>query len=167
MGTARNRKGKMVVLKVVNYEQLSAKDFERLQQEGAIMRNMRIDKCDFIVKFNDSWLKRDLTRIYLEMEFCAGGDVKHIMKALSEKPLTENQIKIVCIDMLFALEYLHAKKWIHRDIKAANILIDQGGHCKLADFGLSYIKGNDSSNRAKSGKIGTGHWMAPGTFHLV
>lgn len=51
--------------------------------------------------------------------------------AICERTLTEEQIAIVLKQSLYGLEYLHAKRKIHRDIKSGNILINHDGDCKL------------------------------------
>ena len=57
------------------------------------------------------------------------------------------------------LEYLHVHKVVHRDIKGANILVDNKGVCKLADFGSAKVTclKNDQLNSL----TGTANWMAP------
>jgi serine/threonine protein kinase len=51
--------------------------------------------------------------------------------AICERTLTEEQIAIVLKQSLYGLEYLHAKRKIHRDIKSGNILINHDGDCKV------------------------------------
>jgi serine/threonine protein kinase len=51
--------------------------------------------------------------------------------------LSENQIAFVCRSSLNALAFLHFNHYIHRDIKAANILLNHNGNVKLADYGCS------------------------------
>jgi len=63
------------------------------------------------------------------------------------------------------LEYLHARNTIHRDIKGANILVDNNGICKLTDFGtakriVSLVENVDDSKYTPSIR-GTVNWMAP------
>jgi serine/threonine kinase 3 len=57
------------------------------------------------------------------------------------------------------LKYLHERKKIHRDIKAANILLDQKGNAKLADFGVSSSALN--TNAKFRTHIGSPYWMSP------
>lgn len=67
------------------------------------------------------------------LEFCAGGAVDCIMIDL-EKPLTEPQIAYVTRNVCQALEYLHARSIIHRDLKAGNILLTFDATVKLGNI---------------------------------
>jgi STE20-like kinase len=67
------------------------------------------------------------------IEYCEGGAVDDIMMSL-EKPLTEPQIKCICCEMCEALQFLHNRFVIHRDIKAGNVLLTADGHVKLGAF---------------------------------
>ena len=84
------------------------------------------------------------------MEYCSVGSVIDLIR-ISKKTLNEvinelksyvfnflkDQIASIIHSTLKGLEYLHKHKKIHRDIKAANILLDHQGNAKLADFGVS------------------------------
>jgi thousand and one amino acid protein kinase len=66
------------------------------------------------------------------MEYCAGGSLTDIMSK-TKKPLTEDQISLVCESVLKGLSYLHESGKIHRDIKPDNILINAQGQAKLGN----------------------------------
>merc|ERR1719361_1939364 len=124
-----------------------------LEQEVTIMQKCQ---CPYIVNFKGAWLRDD--NIWIAMEYCGGGGVLDIMRAL-KLPLTQEQIGVVLRETLKALEYVHKQKLIHRDIKAGNILLNHKGQCKLADFGVSYIC-DATMDKAKT-ILGTPYWMAP------
>lgn len=64
------------------------------------------------------------------MEFCGGGSVSDL-EDITDEPLTEEQIGVICREALRGLEYIHSQKKIHRDIKAGNILLTKTGDIKL------------------------------------
>ncbi|XP_068424858.1 STE20-like serine/threonine-protein kinase isoform X2 [Clinocottus analis] len=114
--------------------------------------------CDHhhIVKLLDAFYFEG--KLWILIEFCAGGAVDAIMLEL-ERPLTEPQIRVVCRQTLEALSYLHENKVIHRDLKAGNILLSLNGEVKLADFGVSAK--NTKTFQRRDSFIGTPYWMAP------
>ncbi|KAM6294622.1 STE20-like serine/threonine-protein kinase [Aegotheles albertisi] len=97
-------------------------------------------------------------RLWILVEFCPGGAVDAAILEL-EKGLTEEQIRVVCKQLLLALQYLHGCKIIHRDVKAGNVLLTLDGDVKLADFGVSAK--NSSTVQRRVSFIGTPYWMAP------
>uniref|UniRef100_A0A8C1NYS6 non-specific serine/threonine protein kinase n=1 Tax=Cyprinus carpio TaxID=7962 RepID=A0A8C1NYS6_CYPCA len=114
--------------------------------------------CDHpnIVKLLDAFYYE--SKLWILIEFCGGGAVDAVMLEL-ERPLTEQQIKVVCKQTLDALQYLHDSKVIHRDLKAGNILLTLDGDVKLADFGVSAK--NTKTIQRRDSFIGTPYWMAP------
>jgi serine/threonine kinase 38 len=68
------------------------------------------------------------------MEYLPGGD---LMTLLQKKDiLSENETKFYIAELALAIDSVHKLKYIHRDLKPDNILIDKKGHIKLSDFGL-------------------------------
>jgi serine/threonine protein kinase len=64
------------------------------------------------------------------MDYCALGSIKDLILT-GEEPLDEEQIKFVIFNAVKALTYLHSQNIIHRDVKAANILLNERGEVKI------------------------------------
>jgi serine/threonine protein kinase len=69
------------------------------------------------------------------MEYCTRGDMGQRLRA--EKKFPEQRVKLYIAEIILAIEELHRHNVIYRDLKPENILIDENGHLKLVDFGLS------------------------------
>ncbi|XP_016103150.1 serine/threonine-protein kinase 10 isoform X2 [Sinocyclocheilus grahami] len=110
----------------------------------------------YIVKLLDAFFYDN--KLSIMIEFCPGGAVDATMLEL-DRGLEEPQIRVVCKQMLEALQYLHSMKIIHRDLKAGNILLTLDGDIKLADFGVSAK--NTKTLQRRDSFIGTPYWMAP------
>lgn len=81
----------------------------------------------------DSSLDDDYLNIFLE--YVPGGSVTALLRNYGafEEPLVKNFVR----QILQGLDYLHERDIIHRDIKGANILVDNKGGIKISDFGIS------------------------------
>jgi serine/threonine protein kinase len=71
--------------------------------------------------------------------------------------LDATQKTIVALGVACGMEFFHSKRLIHRDLKSLNILLDEDGHPRIADFGLSRVWGDCVMTQ----KVGTKQWMAP------
>jgi serine/threonine protein kinase len=69
------------------------------------------------------------------MEFAAGGDLYDKLQAARQFPLSDARIYIA--QVLLALEHIHDKSFVHRDLKLENLLISHDGAIKLTDFGFA------------------------------
>lgn len=70
------------------------------------------------------------------MDYCEGGSLRQVLDR--HGPLSENLVASIAESILKALEYLHRQGISHRDLKAANVLVDAGGRVKLGDFGVAF-----------------------------
>ncbi|TPX71930.1 hypothetical protein SpCBS45565_g00911 [Spizellomyces sp. 'palustris'] len=89
----------------------------------------------FVVKLYFSFQSRD--NLYLVMEYLNGGDCAALIKAVG--CLDEKWAGQYIAEVVLGLEFLHSRGIVHRDLKPDNLLIDQDGHVKLTDFGLSRV----------------------------
>lgn len=97
-------------------------------------------------------------QLWVLLELCSGGALDDILIDL-EQGFAEDQIRSCCFQMTKALQYLHGKMVIHRDLKAGNVLLKEDGTVKLTDFGVSAL--NKKMDEKRSTFIGTPYWMAP------
>jgi len=101
---------------------------------------------------------------YIVMEFIENGSLEKIIKRHGLLP--ESLVNVYISQVLNGLEYLHRQGVIHRDIKAANLLISTDGSIKLADFGVATKVSDLSSDNPDDAFAGTPYWMAPEVIQM-
>ncbi|BCR89603.1 putative serine/threonine protein kinase [Aspergillus chevalieri] len=101
------------------------------------------------------------SQLWLVCEYCPGGSVRTLMRATGDR-LDEKFIIPVARELAIGLRAIHDAGIIHRDIKAANILIHEEGRLQICDFGVAGVLQSQVDKR--STWIGTPHWMPPEMF---
>ncbi|XP_073054457.1 probable serine/threonine-protein kinase At1g54610 [Primulina eburnea] len=124
--------GKIVALKKVRFDNLEPESVRFMAREILILR--RLDHPN-IVKLHGLVTSRMSCSLYLVFDY-----MEHDLAGLSSSPgikFTEPQVKCYMHQLLSGLEHCHNRHVLHRDIKGSNLLIDDGGVLKIADFGLA------------------------------
>lgn len=142
----------VVAVKVVNLEH-SDEDIDLLAQEIFFLAELR---SPYITNYITT-LTEDVS-MWIVMEYCGGGSCADLLKNIYSNGLPEKKVAFITSEVLKGLIYLHEQKKIHRDIKAANILLTDEGKVKLGDFGVS---GQIKATLKRGTFVGTPYWMAP------
>lgn len=151
-----DQQGKEYAMKLISKAAIQKEPYlvEYLDGEIECMKTM---DCPYIIKLYETLSDNDY--IYLLLEFCDGGDLVGYQGDLKEKVYSLDKATFFLADVIKGLEYLHAKGYLHRDLKLQNVLRSTiGGKevCKLADFGFSKpMKDTGGTN------LGTEQFKAP------
>ncbi|KAF2655270.1 protein kinase byr2 [Lophiostoma macrostomum CBS 122681] len=136
---------------------------EALKHEIGLLRDL---KHKNIVQYLGS--NSDDSHLNIFLEYVPGGSVATML--VNYGPLGESLIQNFVRQILTGLSYLHSRDIIHRDIKGANILVDNKGSVKISDFGISKrVEASTLLNGPGGGKKGAQRvslqgsvfWMAP------
>ncbi|XP_059032537.1 ribosomal protein S6 kinase alpha-2 isoform X1 [Mustela nigripes] len=144
--------GQLYAMKVLKKATLKVRDRVRSKMERDILAEVN---HPFIVKLHYAFQTEG--KLYLILDFLRGGDL--FSRLSKEVMFTEEDVKFYLAELALALDHLHGLGIIYRDLKPENILLDEEGHVKITDFGLSK-EAIDHDKRAYS-FCGTIEYMAP------
>jgi mitogen-activated protein kinase kinase kinase len=127
---------------------------EALEREVLILKELDHPN---IVRYLGS--KHEANNLNIFLEYVPGGSIVSLLQNYGafEEPLIKNFLK----QSLQGLVYLHDREIIHRDIKGANILVDNKGIVKISDFGVSKKLDNEPNIINRASFQGSVFWMSP------
>lgn len=119
-----------VAIKIIEKSKLDAKTRKMLSREISTMETIHHSNIIRLFEVIESYSK-----IHLVMEYAKGGELFN--KISTEGRLTENEAKPLFFQVASAVQHLHSRGFIHRDIKAENVFYSGPNYVKLGDFGFS------------------------------
>ncbi|CDS43207.1 serine:threonine protein kinase TAO1 [Echinococcus multilocularis] len=143
--------GEVVAIKKLKYDtkrKVSLEDLKDMRREVEFIKRINHKNC---VQCRGCYIDQQVP--WIVMEYCLGS-VADILK-VQRHPLKECEISCIVREVLTGLVYIHSRNYIHRDIKAANILFTESGGVKVGDFGSVSFKSPANSF------VGTPYWIAP------
>eukprot|EP00759_Apiculatamorpha_spiralis_P047975 PhF_6_TR43387/c0_g1_i1/m.66588 len=147
--------GSLIALKQLDVSGLSDEEVQKARNE--LLMVATLDHIN-IVRYYHASLNTHSGLLDIFMEFVQGGSLGNLVKRLDE-PLNETVVRRYAKQILAGIHYLHENGIIHRDIKADNVLLNDNGCVKIADFGSAKML--PASNPATSTVVGSPYWMAP------
>lgn len=146
--------GQEVAIKVLKTGEKTSQEevYREFSQELSILRKVRHRN---IVQLIGAMTKPP--RLCLVTEFMKGGSVLQFLH--KHAPLKLTQLIKLSSGVALGMDYLHKVNVIHRDLKTANLLMDENEVVKVADFGVARVKTMDGSSM--TAETGTYRWMAP------
>ncbi|XP_048226899.1 serine/threonine-protein kinase STY46 isoform X2 [Ricinus communis] len=141
-----------VAIKVLRTEHLNDKLRKEFAQEVYIMRKVRHKN---VVQFIGACTRPP--SLCIVTEFMCGGSMFDFLHK-QKQSLDLQSLLRVAIDVSKGMNYLHQNNIIHRDLKAANLLMDENKVVKVADFGVARV---EDQSGVMTAETGTYRWMAP------
>ncbi|XP_077948363.1 serine/threonine-protein kinase Nek4 isoform X8 [Gasterosteus aculeatus] len=149
---------KQYVIKKLNLTTSSKRERRSAEQEAQLLSQLRHPN---IVTYRESW-EGDDCQLYIVMGFCEGGDLYHRLKQQKGELLPERQVVEWFVQIAMALQYLHERNILHRDLKTQNIFLTKTNIIKVGDLGIARVLENQ--NDMASTLIGTPYYMSPELF---
>ncbi|XP_043918310.1 RAC-beta serine/threonine-protein kinase [Protopterus annectens] len=145
--------GRYYAMKILRKEVIIAKDeVAHTLTESRVLQNTR---HPFLTTLKYAFQTHD--RLCFVMEYANGGELFfHLSR---ERVFSEERARFYGAEIVSALEYLHSRNVVYRDIKLENLMLDKDGHIKITDFGL--CKEGISDGATMKTFCGTPEYLAP------
>merc|ERR1719387_3462955 len=144
----------MRAVKVMSKDRLFQQE-QRLQRVITEKRIFARLRHPFVVSLH--WAFQTSTHLFLVLDFCGGGELFFHM--LQRRWFEEKDAMFYFCEILLGLKYLHSQQVLYRDLKPENCLLDDEGHIRLTDFGLS--KDNLTQSALFTSFVGTAGYLSP------
>ncbi|XP_016065710.1 PREDICTED: serine/threonine-protein kinase Nek4 [Miniopterus natalensis] len=152
------RDGRQYVIKKLNLRNASSRERRAAEQEAQLLSQL---KHPNIVTYKESWEGGD-GLLYIVMGFCEGGDLYRKLKEQKGQLLPESQVVEWFVQIAMALQYLHERHILHRDLKTQNVFLTRTNIIKVGDLGIARVLENHCD--MASTLIGTPYYMSPELF---
>jgi len=149
------RTRKVVAIKTLDLDTVND-DVESVQHEVKLLAHLSQAESSNVTKYYGTALEG--SHLWIIMDLCAGGSLRTLLQA---GPLDDKLTSVVFREITIAVAAVHSEGIIHRDIKAANVLITLNGHVKLCDFGVAAQNAIGTAKTKRMTIVGTPYWMAP------
>jgi len=132
-----NKTGKIYAVKTMLKSRITReKQIERIGTE----RRVLMDASDhpFISRMHFAF--QNHRQLFFVLDFCAGGDLYYHLTRMKNsrfKHFSEEATQFYVAELILAIDHLHQQGIVYRDLKLENVMLDEEGHVKLVDFGLS------------------------------
>eukprot|EP00929_Paragymnodinium_shiwhaense_P112192 TRINITY_DN80451_c0_g1_i1.p1 TRINITY_DN80451_c0_g1~~TRINITY_DN80451_c0_g1_i1.p1 ORF type:complete len:1414 (-),score=424.63 TRINITY_DN80451_c0_g1_i1:259-4500(-) len=142
--------------KEIHLSHMSSKEREATKAEAELLQILS-HPC--VVAYIDSFLEG--SRLYIVMEYADGGDLATKIRDAKddEQKFKEGAIMLIFAQLTLALEHIHGRKILHRDIKPLNIFMTKQNAVKLGDFGVARVVEGSADGAQTS--IGTPYYISP------
>ncbi|EIM20107.1 kinase-like protein [Wallemia mellicola] len=142
---------KLYALKYINKDKcVKMRAVDNIIQERRLLEEI---DCPYVVNLRYAF--QDDENLFMVIDLMLGGDLRFHLER--NGAFDEQTVKIYVAEIALALDYLHKRRIVHRDVKPDNILLDEQGHAHLTDFNIACFLGK----RALTGVAGSMAYMAP------
>ncbi|XP_036209811.1 beta-adrenergic receptor kinase 2 isoform X1 [Myotis myotis] len=146
--------GKMYAMKCLDKKRIKMKQGETLALNERIMLSLvSTGDCPFIVCMTYAFHTPD--KLCFILDLMNGGDLHYHLS--QHGVFSEKEMRFYATEIILGLEHMHHRFVVYRDLKPANILLDEYGHVRISDLGLAC----DFSKKKPHASVGTHGYMAP------